>query len=138
MNWSARSSVPINVEQLFNPAVTLPQEKPTSGFYSGKPLGVSDALSTISGLCLKLKASPTLVRIRSQLCAEFSLRVASTLHFLTTLEQSTRQASVLFPRLGFVLPLKQGRLDVVTGPRLFPLARLLPFGFVVDGTFIPR
>lgn len=95
MNSSARSSVPINLEQLCSPAVITPQEKPTSGFYAGLAEAVSDALSTPSGKCLKLKASPTVVRFRSQLCAEISLRAASTLQFLTCLAQSTLRPTAL-------------------------------------------
>lgn len=123
---SARSSVPINVEQLFNPAVTSPQEKPTSGFYAGRRHGVSDVSSTRSGLCPKMKASPTVVRNRSQLCAAVSLRIAPSLHFLTAFEQSTRQTSVLFPRLWICAAPKTGAAGFRDGPALVPPARLRP------------
>lgn len=96
-NPSARPSVSINVEQLCNPAVTSPQEDSTSGFYAEVTHVVSDVLSTVSGLCLKLKTSPTVVRIRSQLCAAVSLCGAPDLHFLTSFEQSTRTLSSQSP-----------------------------------------
>jgi hypothetical protein len=112
MKSSARSSVTINADQLFNPAVTSPQEKPTSGLYSGQQRAVGDALSTISGLCLKLETSPTVVRKRSQLCAEVSLRGASTLRFFSTFAQSTRSTSASFPQTWF-------RADPKTGAKVF-------------------
>jgi hypothetical protein len=108
--FSARSSVPINRDQLCNPAVITSQEKSTSGFYSGAGHVVRDALSTLSGNCSKLKTSPTVVRIRSQLCAANSLRTAFTPHFLAPREQSPRLTiRAISPRRGFMLPLKPGQ-----------------------------
>lgn len=130
MNSSARSSVSFNVDQLCNPAVTSPQVLPTSGFYSGTQRAVGDALSTLSGVCLKLKTSPTVVRIRSQLCAAFSLRAASTLPFLTPLEQSTLQTFVPFPPTGVCAAPKTGAAGFRDGHALAPPRAACGVGFV--------
>lgn len=86
---SARSSVPINLCCVCNPAVISLQVLATSGFYAGSRDAVSDEMSTRSGKCLTLETSPTNARNRSQICAEVSWRDASTLRFLTPVEQST-------------------------------------------------
>lgn len=74
---SDRSSV-FNVQcEFFTTGICKPQEIPTSGKYDRQFQCVIDAMSTHSGLCLVLKASPTVVRNRSQLFAEYSLRDAA-------------------------------------------------------------
>jgi hypothetical protein len=75
-NFSARSSVKINLRHVCRPVAAPLQEFPTSGFYSESAHAVSDVWSTRSGLCLKPKASPTVARLASRICAESSLRAA--------------------------------------------------------------
>jgi hypothetical protein len=69
---SARSSVFDLRHGLFTRVTAALQEIPTSGFYSVR----RDTFSTRSGLCLKPKASPTVARLASRICAESSLRAA--------------------------------------------------------------
>lgn len=75
-NYSARSSVTVNLCLLFSPAAALLQVLSRSGFPAGVIATISDATSTSSGLSLKPKRSPTVSRIASRICADSSLRAA--------------------------------------------------------------
>ena len=117
---SARSSVFDLRHGLFTRVTAALQEIPTSGFYSEVGHAVIDALSTASGLCLILKTSPTLVRIRSQLSAVVSLRAARLSSYdIAAIAKPVLMISshrVLSPLRGLVPPAETCR-------RLFVLAR---------------
>jgi hypothetical protein len=87
MDFSARPSVKVNPCEFFTPVIATYQENPRSGFPAGQLRAVIDVSSTHSGKCSTLKASPTLERNRSQLCAAVSLCGAS-------LAQSTLLSSI--------------------------------------------
>jgi hypothetical protein len=105
---SARSSVPINLDQVFNPAVTKPQVLLRSGKHSGKRRAVSDVSSTASGIRRELKIIPTVSEMQVAHRAENSLCAASTLQIFSALEQSTRSTSAPFPPARFRAAPKTG------------------------------
>lgn len=97
---SDRSSV-VNVQcEFFTTEICNSQEIPTSGKYGSQRHIVIDAMSTGSGKCSTLKASPTVVRKRSHLCAENSWRNAALVSKdIATVAQSI---SSRFPEMGLV------------------------------------
>lgn len=108
MGSSARPSVFSLRRGFFTRVTAVLQEFPTSGFYAGATLNVSDVWSTVSALGLRLKTIPTVFEKAVADSAESSLRAASTLRFFaqSTLPSSSTPCA---NRRGFVLPLKQGQ-----------------------------